>query len=112
WLWNAFRKQPLQTPEARQAGMLFRQQRHGLAVPRLLAFGQRRLRPWRTESFLLTEVPPSQPPLLPSPLLRGRGVGDKGPFSVGQAPSPPTPLPRVQGTGEKEVSARRGSHER
>jgi tRNA A-37 threonylcarbamoyl transferase component Bud32 len=57
WLWNAFRKQPLQTPEARQAGMLFRQQRQGLAVPRLLAFGQRRSRPWRTESFLLTEAP-------------------------------------------------------
>src|SRR5262249_37384636 len=54
WLWNAFRGRPLRTAEARQAGILFRRQRQGLAASRLLAFGQRRPLPWRTESFLLT----------------------------------------------------------
>jgi tRNA A-37 threonylcarbamoyl transferase component Bud32 len=57
WLWSEFRRKPLTTPEVRQAGMLFRRQGQGQPAPRLLAFGQRRLLPWRTESFLLTEVP-------------------------------------------------------
>jgi hypothetical protein len=55
WLWTEFRRQPLMSPEVRQAGALFRRQRQGLPAPRLLAFGQRRPWPWRTESFLLTE---------------------------------------------------------
>jgi tRNA A-37 threonylcarbamoyl transferase component Bud32 len=42
-------------PEVRQAGLLFRLQRYGIATPRLLAFGQRHCPPHRTESFLLTE---------------------------------------------------------
>jgi tRNA A-37 threonylcarbamoyl transferase component Bud32 len=57
WLWHEFRRRPLMTPEAEQAGVLFRLQRLGQPAPRLLAFGQRRLLPWRTESFLLAEVP-------------------------------------------------------
>jgi tRNA A-37 threonylcarbamoyl transferase component Bud32 len=56
WLWCLFRRRPLLSPELRQAGALFRLQKHGLPAPRVLAFGQRRPRPWRTQSFLLTEV--------------------------------------------------------
>jgi tRNA A-37 threonylcarbamoyl transferase component Bud32 len=56
WLWSAFRGQPLMSPEVRQAGVLFCKQRCGLPAPRLLAFGQRRPLPWRTDSFLLTEL--------------------------------------------------------
>jgi hypothetical protein len=51
-----FRQRPLRTAEVRQAGVLFQRQREGEPVPRLLAFGQRRTLPWRTESFLLTEA--------------------------------------------------------
>jgi tRNA A-37 threonylcarbamoyl transferase component Bud32 len=58
WLWTEFRRRPLVSPEVRQAGTLFRLQRYGDSAPRLLAFGQRRPRPWRTESFLLTECKP------------------------------------------------------
>jgi tRNA A-37 threonylcarbamoyl transferase component Bud32 len=54
WLWAALRQRPVVSPEVRQAGVLFRAQRQGSAAPRLLAFGQRRPRPWRLESFLLT----------------------------------------------------------
>jgi len=43
-------------PEVRQAGLIFRLQRHGIDTPRLLAFGQRLRFPWRVESFLLTET--------------------------------------------------------
>jgi tRNA A-37 threonylcarbamoyl transferase component Bud32 len=57
WLWSEFRGKPLMTSEARLAGLLFRRQRRGESAPRLLAFGQRRTLPWRTESFLLTEAP-------------------------------------------------------
>jgi tRNA A-37 threonylcarbamoyl transferase component Bud32 len=57
WLWSEFRGKPLMTHEAHQAGLLFRRQRRGESAPRLLAFGQRRTLPWRTESFLLTVAP-------------------------------------------------------
>jgi tRNA A-37 threonylcarbamoyl transferase component Bud32 len=56
WLWSAIRGRPWMAPEVRQAGRLFRMERHGLDAPRLLAFGQRRPRPWRAEAFLLTEL--------------------------------------------------------
>ena len=55
WLWCVLRRRPLLSPELREAGTLFRRQKHGQVAPRVLAFGQRRPRPWRTESFLLTE---------------------------------------------------------
>jgi hypothetical protein len=55
WLWSALRRRPLLSPELRDAGRYFRLQKHGQAAPRVLAFGQRRPRPWRTASFLLTE---------------------------------------------------------
>jgi heptose I phosphotransferase len=44
------------TPERRQAALLFRLERHGVAAPRLLAMGQR-CGPAGRESFLLTEPP-------------------------------------------------------
>jgi tRNA A-37 threonylcarbamoyl transferase component Bud32 len=56
WLWCVLRRRPLLSPELRDAGTFFRRQQHGQAGPRVLAFGQRRPRPWRTDSFLLTEV--------------------------------------------------------
>lgn len=56
WLWSVIRGRPWMTPEVRQAGWLFRKQRHGHDAPRLWAFGQRRPRPWRAEAFLLTDL--------------------------------------------------------
>jgi tRNA A-37 threonylcarbamoyl transferase component Bud32 len=56
WLWSVLRCRPLRSPELREAGVLFRQRKHGQAAPRVLAFGQRLSAPWRTESFLLTEM--------------------------------------------------------
>jgi tRNA A-37 threonylcarbamoyl transferase component Bud32 len=52
WSWLSRRR--LTSPELRQSGVLFRLQRAGIRTPVLLGFGQRNLRPWRTESFLLT----------------------------------------------------------
>ncbi|MBV9126318.1 MAG: phosphotransferase, partial [Planctomycetes bacterium] len=57
WLWSCLRCRPWVTPEVKNAGLLFLLERHGLPTPRLLAFGQRRPKPWRTESFLLTQTP-------------------------------------------------------
>src|SRR5581483_24511 len=59
WLWCKLRGRPLTAPEMRQAACLFRLQRYGVPTPRLLAVGQRFQRPWRSESFLLTEPLPS-----------------------------------------------------
>jgi tRNA A-37 threonylcarbamoyl transferase component Bud32 len=59
WLWCTFRRRPLLSPELRDAGTFFRRQKHGQDAPRVLAFGQRRPRPWRTESFLLIEGGPT-----------------------------------------------------
>jgi tRNA A-37 threonylcarbamoyl transferase component Bud32 len=58
WLWRRLRGRPLTSPELQQAAALFRLQRHGISTPRLLAVGQRHVRPWRTASFLLAEPPP------------------------------------------------------
>lgn len=55
WLWSLVRGKPFMADEVRQAGVLFRLRLQGVAAPRLLAFGQRRPRPWLTESFILTE---------------------------------------------------------
>jgi tRNA A-37 threonylcarbamoyl transferase component Bud32 len=55
WAWLC--RRPLTSPETRRAGILFRLQRFGIPAPRVLAFGQQRVVPWRTESFLLTESP-------------------------------------------------------
>jgi len=57
WLASWFGGRPVVAPEVRQAGLLFRLQRYGVRTSRLLAFGQRQVSPWRTESFLLTEPP-------------------------------------------------------
>jgi hypothetical protein len=57
WLWCLLRRRPFTSPELDQAALLFRLQRFGISTPQLLAVGQRHPRPWRTESFLLTEPP-------------------------------------------------------
>jgi hypothetical protein len=57
WLTSRIRGKPVATPEVRQAGLLYRLQRYGVSTAKLLAFGQRQVSPWRTESFLLTEPP-------------------------------------------------------
>lgn len=54
WLWAGLRGRRLTSPELQRAGVLFRLQRHGVASPRVLGFGQSSPRPWVTDSFLLT----------------------------------------------------------
>jgi tRNA A-37 threonylcarbamoyl transferase component Bud32 len=54
-LWAFLRRRSPVSPELRRAGLLFRLERYGIRVPRLLAFGQRAVKPWRMDSFLLTE---------------------------------------------------------
>jgi len=56
WLWDWLRRQRPASPELEQAATLFRLQRYGIPLPRLLAVGQSYQAPWRAESFLLTEV--------------------------------------------------------
>jgi tRNA A-37 threonylcarbamoyl transferase component Bud32 len=56
WLWDWLRGKRPETTELKQAGILFRLERYGIALPRLLAMGQRHRRPWHAESFLLTEA--------------------------------------------------------
>jgi Lipopolysaccharide kinase (Kdo/WaaP) family len=55
-LWNWMLRRRGTSPELRQAGLMFRLGRAGIETPRLLAFGQRQVVPWRTESFLLSEA--------------------------------------------------------
>jgi heptose I phosphotransferase len=56
--WRRLNRQPLASPEQRQAALLLRLQRHALAAPQVLALGQRRGDGGRVESFLLTEPIP------------------------------------------------------
>jgi tRNA A-37 threonylcarbamoyl transferase component Bud32 len=63
WLWGRLRRRRPASPELRQAGMLFRLQRHGVPTPRLLAVGQRETAPGWLESFLLVEPLPDAAPL-------------------------------------------------
>jgi tRNA A-37 threonylcarbamoyl transferase component Bud32 len=51
------------SPEVRQAGLLYRLQRHAVTGPRLLAFGQRWVGLWRLQSMLLTQSPAGAVPL-------------------------------------------------
>jgi hypothetical protein len=55
WLWACLRRQPLVAPELESMKVLFRLQRYGVVLPRLLAAGQKPTKPWECESFLLTE---------------------------------------------------------
>jgi tRNA A-37 threonylcarbamoyl transferase component Bud32 len=57
WLWPWLHRRLAASPEVRQAAVLYRLQRAGLIAPRLLAVGQRQLRPWRTTSFILSQPP-------------------------------------------------------
>jgi tRNA A-37 threonylcarbamoyl transferase component Bud32 len=56
-LWDRLWRRPLTSPEVRQAGLIFRLQRYGIATPRLLAVGQRHSFRGGVASFLLTEQP-------------------------------------------------------
>lgn len=80
WLWQRLRGQPFTSPELRQAAVLFRLQRYGLTTPRLLAVGQRYPRPWRSESFLLTEPVPGLDSLPGWLASRASGGGDLGQY--------------------------------
>jgi hypothetical protein len=55
WLWAWLRRQPLVAPELESMNVLFRLQRYGVVLPRLLAAGQQNVKLWQTQSFLLTE---------------------------------------------------------
>jgi tRNA A-37 threonylcarbamoyl transferase component Bud32 len=55
WLWSLLSRRPLRSTELRQAGVIFRLQRHSKPAPRLLAVGQRQGAFGRLESFLLVE---------------------------------------------------------
>lgn len=57
WLWSCLAGRPMSSPELDEAAAIFRLQRFGVALPRLLAVGQHRSRRWHARSFLLTEVP-------------------------------------------------------
>jgi hypothetical protein len=54
---------PLIAPELESMNVLFRLQRYGIVVPRLLAAGQKYVRRWQIESFLLTEPLQNAQPL-------------------------------------------------
>jgi tRNA A-37 threonylcarbamoyl transferase component Bud32 len=58
WLWARICGSRVTSPEIENAGLLFRLERYGVRIPRLLAFGQRQDSPWQSESFLLTEETP------------------------------------------------------
>lgn len=55
WLWQLLARRPLPSPELDRAATVFRLQRHGVALPRVLAVGQCRQRLGQSCSFLLTE---------------------------------------------------------
>jgi hypothetical protein len=64
WLWHWLRGRSWVSPELEQAATLFRLERYGIPLPRLLAVGQRREKPWQTESFILTEPAPCRTRLM------------------------------------------------
>ena len=63
WLWSWWRRPLFPAPEFEHAAALIRLERYGIEVPRLLALGRRRGRPWQTYSFLLVEPPRDTVPL-------------------------------------------------
>ncbi len=63
WLWSLGGRRRLTSTEVRQAGALFRLERYHIAGPRVLAFGQKFVAPWKVESFLLTESTARATPL-------------------------------------------------
>jgi tRNA A-37 threonylcarbamoyl transferase component Bud32 len=54
-LWCRLWRQPLVAPELESMKMIFRLERYGVTLPRLLAAGQETVKPWQIQSFLLTE---------------------------------------------------------
>jgi hypothetical protein len=65
WLWAWFRRRPLVAPALESMNVLFRLERYGVVMPRLLAAGQKSARPWQMQSFLLTEPLAGAVALLP-----------------------------------------------
>jgi tRNA A-37 threonylcarbamoyl transferase component Bud32 len=53
WAWMMRRS--LVAPELESMKVIFRLQRYGVVLPRLLAAGQENVKPWQIQSFLLTE---------------------------------------------------------
>jgi tRNA A-37 threonylcarbamoyl transferase component Bud32 len=77
WLWSGVSRRQLVAPELESMKVLFRLQRYGVAMPRLLAAGQRRVKPWRIQSFLLTE-PIQESTSLPRFLSKARASLKRG----------------------------------
>jgi tRNA A-37 threonylcarbamoyl transferase component Bud32 len=80
WLWSLVSRRALAAPELEGSVLLFRLQRHGVATPRLLAFGQKRFLPWQSESFLLIEPAAGTLPL--ADWLRTRRVAPRQRWDV------------------------------
>jgi len=59
----ALRERPWRSPGANAARVLFHLQRHGIAAPRMLAFGQRTISRFTGQSFLLAEPQPEAVPV-------------------------------------------------
>jgi len=55
WLWRGVRRRSFSSKELSLAATLFRLQRFGVPVPKLLAVGQEFPAPWQVRSFLLLE---------------------------------------------------------
>ncbi|HYV34477.1 MAG TPA: lipopolysaccharide kinase InaA family protein [Gemmataceae bacterium] len=53
WCW--LRRKPLIAPEVDSMKVLFRLERYGVVTPKLVAVGQKQIKPWTIQSFLLTE---------------------------------------------------------
>jgi len=70
------RRHPVRSPELCHAGILFRLQRYRIPSPRLLAFGQCIVPPWRVDSFVLIEAFPDAV-CLPRWLREHAGVSPK-----------------------------------
>lgn len=68
-------RRDIASPELRDLRALFRLQQYGIEVPTPLAVGQRRRRPWRSESFLITQAPGGTP--LADWLARAEAGGDE-----------------------------------
>ncbi len=63
WFWSWLRGRSRLSPERQQADIIYRLERYGVPVPRLLAYGQRQAFPWRQESVLLTYTHENTVPL-------------------------------------------------
>jgi tRNA A-37 threonylcarbamoyl transferase component Bud32 len=74
WLWMKLRGRRFASPELKLLDLLFRLQRFGIRVPRVLGFGQSRSGFCQVDSFLLLEPPRDCQPV-------ARWLSDNPPFS-------------------------------